>query len=189
MTGETAPPKFLSLEFHARFFPRLLLDRLRRKGREPGGTTFTPDMEMYLVLAVCLVLTFIGLPMAWSRGSLVGWVLAALGVGGVVFLVIQGVASRWGVRPRYDDFLVGVFFFFVALGALVGIPVGMDAHSAGLGILAGAAGLAGGYLAGIFAGLALQRLGWIAVVIDMLAGLGAIILAGGALFLLLGLPA
>jgi len=44
MTGETAPPKFLSLEFHARFFPRLLLDRLRRKGREPGGTTFTPDM-------------------------------------------------------------------------------------------------------------------------------------------------
>jgi hypothetical protein len=34
-----------------------------------------------------------------------------------------------------------------------------------------------------------QRLGWIAVVIDMLAGLGAIILAGGALFLLLGLPA
>jgi len=187
MTDETAPPKFLSLEFHARFFPRLLLDRLRRKGREGGGTTFTPNLEMYLVLAVCLVLAFIGLPMAWSRGSPAGWALTALGVGGVAFLVIQGVASRWGIRPGYDDFLVGVFFFFVALGVLIGIPVGMEAHSAGVGILAAAAGLAGGYLAGIFAGLALQRLGWIAAVIDMLAGLGAIILAGAAMFLLLGL--
>jgi len=189
MTADPVPPKFLSLEFHTRFFPRLLLDRLRRKKMEAQGTTFTSTTEMFITFAVCLILAVIGLPSALNRGSIVGWGLSVLGVGGMIFLTIVSVGSQWGTRPSYDDFLAGIFFFFVFFGVILGIPVGMDAHSAGLGIFTSLAGLIGGYLLGILAGLKLQHLGWIAIIINMLAGLSAIALSGGTLIMLLGLLA
>lgn len=186
MAADTVPPKFLSLEFHTRFFPRLLLDRFRRKRRETRGTTFTPNLEMFLILAASLILAMIGIPMAAARGSILGWVLALLGAAGSSLVVILSVGAQWGSRPCYDDFLAGVFSFFVAAGAASGVVVGLDAHSAGLGLLAGLAGLLGGYLLGILAGLALQYLGWIATILNMAAVFAAICLAGGALLVLLG---
>lgn len=187
MTVDTVPPKFLSLEFHTRFFPRLLLDRLRRRKKEAEGTSFTSSMEMIITLAVCFILIIIGLPSALSGGSIVGWVLCALGVGGLIFLTIASVKDQWGSRPRYDDFLCGFFFFLVSLGLLSGIPVGMEAHSAGLGILASLAGLVAGYLLGILTGLRMQHLGWIATILNLLAGFGAIVAAGTCLILLAAL--
>jgi hypothetical protein len=46
------------------------------------------------------------------------------------------------------------------------------------------AGLVGGYVLGIFAGLRLQHLGWLAVIMNMLAAFAAIILGATALILL-----
>ncbi len=186
MTADTVPPKFLSLDFHARFFPGLLRDRfLPRKNRETPGTTFTSTTEMIVMLAGCLILAAIGIPTAVSRGSIVGWILTALGVGGTILLFILSVAAQWGHRPSYDDFLAGIFFFFVSLGVPVGVAVGLETHSPWLGILAGLAGLLGGYVLGILAGLRLQHLGWIATIVNMLAGLAAIVTAAGALVTLL----
>jgi hypothetical protein len=187
MTVDPVPPKFLSLDFHSRFFPRLLLDRyLRRKKNELQGTTFTSTTEMFVTLAVCLILAIIGIPTALTRGSITGWILSILGVGGTILLLIMSVGAHWGNRPSYDDFLGGIFFFLVSLGVFIGIPVGMDAHSPWLGIFASLAGLFAGYALGIFAGLQLQRLGWFATIISMVAGLAAIVMTGGALFMLLG---
>jgi len=186
MTVDPVPPKVLSLEFHTRFFPQLLLDRyLRRKKKEAQGTTFTSTTEMFITLAVCLILALTGIPAALTKGSIIGWILSVIGVGGAILLLIMSVGAQWGSRPNYDDFLGGIFFFFVSLGALIGIPVGMDTHSPGLGILASLAGLPGGYLLGIIAGLKLQHLGWIATVVNMLAGFAAIVMAGGGLIMLL----
>jgi hypothetical protein len=179
MTADPVPPKFL-------FFPRLTLDRLRRKRRENRGTGFVSTMEMFITLAVCVVLAAIGLPSALTRGSIVGWVLSVLGVGGMILLTIMSIGSQWGSRPSYDDFLAGIFFFFVSLGVILGFPAGKGAHSALIGIVTSLAGLIAGYLLGILAGMKLQHLGWIAAIINMLAGLFAIVIAGGALILLLG---
>ena len=185
MTADPVPPKFLTLEFHTRFFPRLLQDRyLRRKKKETQGTSFTSTTEMFLSAVVCAILAAIGLPSALSRGSIFGWVLSGIGVAGMIALVIQSVAAGCGIKPSYDDFLGGIFFFFVSLGFVAGVAAGLDAHSAWIGIPATVAGLATGYALGILAGLRMQHLGWIAILLNMLAGLGAVIAAGGALVVL-----
>jgi hypothetical protein len=139
---------------------------------------------MMIIFAVCLILAVIGIPMAWTQGSFFGWILSIIGIGGIVALMILSVASQWGNRPTYDDFLTGIFFFFVSLGLFLGIAVGMDRHSFWLGVSASLAGLAGGYVLGIFAGLRLQHLGWMAVIMNMLAVFGAIVLGATALILL-----
>jgi hypothetical protein len=185
MGPDMTPPRFFSREFHTEFFPRLLKDRWRRKKREGQGTTFTSTTEMIISLAVCVILAVIGIPLAWTQGSVFGWILSIVGVGGVVGLVILSVGSSLGDRPTYDDFLVGIFLFFVSLGLFIGIPVGMDRHSFWLGLSASLAGLAGGYALGIVAGLRVQHLGWMAVILNMLAAFAAIILGGTALILLI----
>lgn len=119
-------------------------------------------------------------------GSTFGWILSVLGVGGTILLLIMSIGAQWGNRPSYDDFLGGIFFFLVSLGVFIGLPVGMDAHPPWLGIFASLAGLLGGYVLGIIAGLRLQHFGWFATILGMLAGLAAIVLAGGALIILLG---
>jgi hypothetical protein len=138
-----------------------------------------------IALAVCLILAVIGIPSAWTRGSIVGWILGILGVGGLLAIFVLSVAAQWGSRPTYDDFLSGIFFFFVSLGILAGIPVGIDSHSPWLGVLASLAGLIGGYVLGIFAGMQLQHLGWIAVILGMLGGFAAIVMGGTAFVMLL----
>jgi hypothetical protein len=184
MTADPVPPKFLSVEFHTRFFPQLLWARLRRKKKETQGTTFTSTTEMMITLAICVILAVIGIPSALTRGSLVGWILTVIGIGGIVALLIVSVGAQWGNRPTYDDFLTGIFFFFVSLGILMGIALGMDRHSFWLGALVCPAGLVGGYVLGILAGLWLQYLGWMAVILNMLAALAAIILGGTSLIML-----
>jgi hypothetical protein len=185
MAPDMAPPRFLSLEFHTRFFPRLLRDRLRGKKKEEQGTSFTSTMELTLTLAVCVILAVIGIPSALMRGSIVGLILSIFGVGGLLALFVLSVGAQWGSRATYDDFLTGIFFLFVSLGIFIGIPVGMDSHSPWLGALTSLAGLFGGYVLGIAAGMQLQHLGWISVILNMLAGLAAIVMGGTVLVMLL----
>jgi hypothetical protein len=185
MATDIVPPRFLSLEFHTRFFPRLLRDRLRRKKKEEQGPSFTSTTELIVTLVVCLILAVIGIPSALIRGSIVGLILSIIGVGGLLAILILSVGAQWGNRPTYDDFLAGIFFFFVSLGIFIGIPVGIDNHSPWLGVLTSLVGLLGGYVLGIFAGMQLQHLGWIAVILSMLAGFAAIMMGGTALVMLL----
>jgi hypothetical protein len=187
-SGSDPAPQFLSFDFHLSFFPRLLVRRLRRKGKD-GGVTFTSTLEATVLLAVCVVLALIGLPSALAGGSIPGWVPSVLGVGGTTVLFVWSVASAWGSPPEYDRFGAGVFFFFVALGVFFGVPVGLSYHSFHLGTLASLGGLVCGYLLGIFSGRQVQRLGWISVIVDMLAGLAAIGLAGTALVMFFALAA
>jgi hypothetical protein len=164
-------PRFLSLEFHTRFFPRALLNRLRPRGRTGSGFyTF----DHYLTLAVCLILVMIGAPKALNQRSTVGWILFGIGLIGLVALFIHSMASQRGERPSYDSFLIGFFFLFITLGLIAGIYIGTHQQSIVLGLLAGAAGLLAGYLLGIFAGLQFQRLGWLAALLNILAGLAII---------------
>ncbi|OPY13691.1 MAG: hypothetical protein A4E69_01516 [Syntrophus sp. PtaB.Bin138] len=176
-------PKFLSVEYHTQFFPRAVRNRRHLKAGESQGTTFTSTMELFIIFAVCLILAIIGIPSA-VQGSVPGWILSIIGVVGIVGLVILSVSSQWGERPTYDDFLKGVFFFFVSLGIFIGIPVGMESHSFWLGASASLAGLVAGYALGIFAGLQLQRLGWFAIILNMIAAFAAIVLAGTTLLML-----
>ncbi len=187
MAADSITPKFLSLEFHTGFFPRLLRDRLYRKRKESEGTTFSSITEMMIALVVCLILAVIGIPSAVTRGSILGCILSVLGVGGIVALLMLSVGSQWSTRPTYDSFLVGVFFFFASLGILIGIPVGMSHHSFMLGACASLVGLVAGYVIGIFAGLWTQRLGWMAIVVNALAGFAALILGIAAIVLLFAL--
>jgi hypothetical protein len=144
-------------------------------------------MEMMIASALCLTLAVVGIPLALNQGSIIGWILSIIGVGGVVFLLISSVAAQWGNRPTYDDFLTGIYFLFVSVGIFIGIPVSMDKHSPWLGVLTSFAGLLVGYVLGIFAGLQLQYLGWIAVLINMLAGFAAIVTAAAFLIMLVAL--
>jgi hypothetical protein len=185
MGPDITPPRFLSLEFHTRFFPQLLRDRLRLKRREEQGTSFVSTMEMMVTVAVCLILAAVGIPLALNRGSAIGWILGVLGVGGMSALLISSVASHWGDRPTYHDFLTGIFLFFVSVGVFIGIPVGMGKRSPWLGVLTSLAGLLAGYGLGIFAGLRLQHLGWIAGLINMMAGFAAVVTGGAFLIMLL----
>lgn len=142
-------------------------------------------MEITIAFAICLILVVVGMPLALTRGSIIGWILSIIGGGGVLVLLISSVAAYWGNRPTYHHFLTGIFFLFVSVGIFIGIPFGMDKHSPWLGALTSLAGLFAGYVLGIFAGLRLQHLGWIAVLINMLAGFAAIVTGGAFLIMLL----
>jgi hypothetical protein len=186
MTDNPSPPSILSGEFHAKFFPQLLSSRLRLKKRNDEGTSFSHNMDFTIMFAVCLVLAAIGLPSALARGSLVGWILSIMGILGILAFFTFSVLSQLDTRPTYDRFLVGIFFFFVFLGITAGIFVGTLNHSLFLGILCSAVGLLIGYVVGIFAGLWFQYLGWLAALVNMLAGLGIIGMITVDLVLLFG---
>jgi hypothetical protein len=159
-------PKFLSLEFHTRYFPGLLWKHLRPRERE--GMGFTSTLEHHIIFAVCIILLALGIPIAVSSGSVISWIVGGIGAAGTVALLVNSIASRKD-SPSYDNFLIGVFFFFVALGLTAGIFAGSLNHSLMIGLLVGAAGLIAGYLLGILAGLWLQYLGWLASTVNALA--------------------
>jgi hypothetical protein len=184
MEDRPVHPRFLSLEFHLRFFPRFLRSHLKSKKMGTGGVAFTSTLEMIVALAVCLILAVIGIPLAVNQGSILGWVLTFIGAGGIVALFIQSVASQWGDRPTYDDFLAGIYLLAVALGIISGIPVGMDHHAPVAGLFTSIGGFIAGHALGIGAGLQMQRLGWIAVIANMLAGFGAICVGAGTVIML-----
>jgi len=177
-------PKFLSLEFHTRYFPGILVSRMRPGGRT--GTGFPSTMEHHIVLAVCIILLAFGIPSAVSSGSIIGWVTGGIGAAGTIALVINSVFSRTKEPPSYEGFLAGVFLFFVFLGITGGVFVGTLEHSLSLGLLAGSAGLVTGYLLGILAGLWLQYLGWLSAAVKGLAGLAAVGMLSVDLMLLSG---
>jgi hypothetical protein len=164
-------PRFLSLEFHTRFFPALLWDRLRP--RERAGTSFTSIIELQILFVICFILLVTGIPAAIGSNSVIGWIAGGLGAAGALALFIHSIVSRKD-PPKYDYFLIGVFFFFVFLGLTAGIFAGSLNYSLMIGLIVGTVGLIAGYFLGIMAGLWFQYLGWLASAINGLAILAII---------------
>jgi hypothetical protein len=184
MTDDVKPPKFLSWEFHARFFPRLLASRMRPKKRQ--GTGFIPSgiIEGMILLAVCGILLASGLPSVLKQGSVAGWIMSILGAGGILAIFIASAYMQRGIKPSYDHFLLGIFFFFVTLGTLGGIIAGIYLHSPWIEVMTGAVGFCIGYLIGLLAGQWFQYLGLVSGVIDTMAYFGAVVAAGTAVVML-----
>ncbi len=183
------PPKFLSLSFHAKFFPALLWQRLHPKRKEDEyQSPFTNHlpMEFIIAIAICGVLAAIGMPSALSEGSIIGWLIGGIGISGILALLILSVKSGLEEPPSYNDFLMGIFFFFVFLGISAGIFNGSLKHSQSSMVLGSLSGLFAGYVIGIFAGLYMQYLGWIAVLLNSIAGVSIIGMAIVDLVLLFG---
>jgi hypothetical protein len=165
-----APPKLMSVAFHTRFFPSLLWSRIRPK-QQQTRSGFNSSFELYLVLAGCAVLVALGVPAAMSHGSIAGWMASGLGAAGILAVLANSISSRSGEPLSWDGFLVGIFFFFVFLGLTVGIFVNTLEHfHLFLSLATCTAGLVAGYLVGIIAGLWLQYVGWLATVLNQVAG-------------------
>lgn len=169
---DAPPPKFLSLEFHTRFFPALLFGRLCPSAVE--HTSFTSTNGLYVLFVVCLILLIIGVPGAVTNNSIAGWVMVGLGALGLAAMFVNSVFSRMGEPVSYGGFLRCVFLFFVVLGVSAGVFTGALGHSLAIGLPAGALGFAAGYLLGILAGFWLQYLGWMAALLNFLAGLAVL---------------
>jgi hypothetical protein len=162
------PPKLLSIEFHTRIFPSFLWNRLRPKQRTAAG--FSSSFELYITLAVCIILAAIGAPSALAQGSIAGWIVGGIGLAGLLAMIINSIASFWGKTPSYDDFLVGCFFFFVTAGPTAGIFISTLEHYPFFqGLLISAAGLVAGYALGVMAGFGLQYIGWLAAILNALS--------------------
>lgn len=184
MTNEVKSPKFLSWEFHFRFFPRLLASRMRPKKRQGTGFVHSGIMEGMILLAVCGILLASGLPSVLNGGAIAGWIMSILGAGGILAIFIASAYAQRGVKPSYDHFFFGIFFFFVTLGTLGGIIAGIYLHLPWIEVMTGAAGFCSGYLIGLLAGQWLQYLGVISGVLDALAYFGAVVAAGTAVVML-----
>jgi len=170
MVDTEKPPEFFSLEFHLRFFPKLLWNLLsppKEEYRSPFANHI--PVEHVIAPALCMIAIAIGFPVLQGSGAWWGWLLLVPGVAGLIFLIAASIRSVWGERPTYGDFRPAVFFFFVVPGPTVGLLAGTIEKSTGLTIGGIAGGLAAGYLLGILAGLWVQALGWMGRFLDVIA--------------------
>jgi hypothetical protein len=169
------PPSFFSLSFHTHFFPSLLWRRLRPKGEgyQSPFANHVP-MEFMILIFISIATGVAGLTAGLGRGSIIGWGVGILGLVVFVLFLVNSIRSQMGVRPSFDSFRFGIFFFFVVLGITVGIFEGTLLHSRSLAGWGGLAGFVAGYGAGIFAGLGIQYLGWIGGLFSHLAVAGTV---------------
>jgi hypothetical protein len=156
-----------------KFFPGLIRSRLLPK-KKAEGTHFVSTFELFILLAFFLFLVARGMPLALDHGSVIGWMVGAIGIIGTIALVIFSIIAQLGTKPSYDNFLFGVFFFFVFLGLTVGIFIGKTEFSSYWWLLFGAIGLFTGYFLGILAGFWSQCLGWIVAIVDLICGCAVI---------------
>ena len=176
-----APPRFLSSAYHLRFLPRVIAWRLRRRRVQPQGFQHV-QMEVPLVLFVCVLLVVFGLPSALQGGSIGGWISTVLGAGGPVALITWSAVEEWrwrrqqGHRYGYAEFMPSVFFFCILGGASAGLIAGALTDAPIMGYVWAGAGLILGYLAGPFAARWVHALGFMKIWFIYLAVLGLILL-------------
>lgn len=161
-------PSILSVEFHLRFFPGLLKRRFRKEENASSFSSGHLPLEYIVLYFVFVLMAMLGLG-AGIKGSIIGWVAGAVGTAGVIFLVVQSIMSVSDVKPSFEAFRFGVFFFLLTLGLSAGLWWGALVDSRLIGIIAGLAGLFIGYWAGLAVGLLIQRLGWISGLVDALS--------------------
>ncbi|MDP2863068.1 MAG: hypothetical protein Q8N95_09780 [Desulfobacterales bacterium] len=111
-----------------------------------------------------------GFSAAIGTGSIIGWVCGTVGLGGFCCLLTVSIRSALGMRPSFDYFRTIVFLFLVFLGLTIGLEMGnVYRLPYGLKLIVGLLGLILGYVAGIFGGLWVQYLGWMASLLDIFA--------------------
>jgi hypothetical protein len=163
-------PNLLSIEFHTSFFPGFLWNRLSSKERRGSG--FNSSFELYISLIMCVVLVTVGIPPAVYSRSIAGWISSGIGAAGILAMIIHSISSSLGKFPSINDFLAGFFFFFATAGLTAGIFISTLEHYPFFqSLLISAGGLIAGYALGILAGFGLQYIGWLAALLDPLAGL------------------
>lgn len=171
MNETNKPPPLFSLEFHTSFFPALLWRLLHPKKRK-YESTFDGHirLELPVMAIVSIILGVYGFSAAIGSGSIIGWVCGTAGLGGFCYLLTVSIRSARGMRPSFDYFRTIVFLFLVFLGLTLGLEMGNVYHLPyGLKLISGLAGLILGYTAGIFGGLWVQYLGWMASLLDLIA--------------------
>lgn len=163
-----APP-FFSSDFHLRFLPSVIRQRLRPAPPRSGFVS-SAVLEFSLLTVVCGVMLAIGVPaMVSAQPTILGGVLTLLGGGGLLAMLVISLRSAWGEPLRYERFEPAVFLFVIVLGATVGIWTGFFlyddrgslfhySHATERWLLA-LAGTALGYFAGIAVALWVQKLG------------------------------
>lgn len=171
MNETSKQPLFFSLEFHTSFFPAMLWRLLHPKKRKYESTFASHiRLELPVMAIVSIILGVYGFSAAIGSGSIIGWVCGIAGLGGFCYLLIASIRSVRGIRPSFDYFRTIVFLFFVFLGLTIGLETGYVYRLPyGLKLISGLAGLIFGYIAGIFGGLWVQRLGWMASLLEVIA--------------------
>lgn len=180
-----APPPFFSAAYHFRFLPRVIAYRVgqyRRRERSQGFGAHV-QLEIPLVIFVCLILVALGLPPALQHGSIGGWVSAVIGAGALVALLGWSISGEWrwrreeGHRYGYAEFMPSVFFFCVLAGGSAGlIGGGVITDDPRMGYLWAVTGLVAGYCAGPYAARWVHALGVVKTWFIYLAVLGLILL-------------
>jgi hypothetical protein len=137
-------------------------------------------MEFTILTVLSAGAALFGFMAAMGKNSIWGCIFGIAGLGVFMALLVFSIRSQAGTRPSYESFSLAFFFLFPTLGIAIGIFMGALEHSRSLGLICSLAGLLAGYVPGIFAGLWIQRLGWIAKFLEMLAGvvmIGVVVLA------------
>ena len=171
-THHVPSPSLSSLEFHTKFFPRLLWSRLSPQKNEPQGTSFSHNMGPTVMAVACMALLALGTPMGLIQKSILGWILAIAGLIGIAYIIFNSIAAQRGLKPTYEKFHIWIFFFFVFLGFSAGLFITSVNHQPHLIVFtAGLLGILPGYIVGILAGLWSQSLGWVSGLLNGLSGL------------------
>ena len=171
MEEKSTTPPFFSVDFHVKFFPALLLRLLHSQNRKYESTFAGHiSLELPVMTVVSLALGIYGFATVIGSGTILGWVCGIAGLGGFSYLLTSSIRSTLGMHPSFDYFRTIIFLFFVFLGFTIGLEMGFVYHSAsGIKFIVSLTGLILGYVTGIFAGLWVQKLGWMASLLDIIA--------------------
>jgi hypothetical protein len=164
-------PPFFSIDFHVKFFPALLWRLLHPRNRKYESTFAGHiSLELPVITVVSLALGIYGVTAVIDSGTILGWVCGIAGLGGFSYLLTSSIRSTLGMDPSFDYFHTIIFLFFVFLGLTIGLEMGIVYRlTSDLKFIAGLTGFILGYVTGIFAGLWVQKLGWIASLLDIIA--------------------
>lgn len=164
------PPSFFSVEFHTRFFPALI--RARMNPKNENQTVFVPHNYLQAGIALLLFTTLLIIGLAsLTTMPLIGYGGSIIGGIGIITVFGYSIYIYRGIKPSYDTFLFGVFAVCVAFGITTGIFItAIGWHTPVLWRIAGGiAGLIAGYCAGIWGGLYMQKLGFVAFMLEGVA--------------------
>lgn len=189
-------PGFFSFAFHSSYFPAIF----RRNLAALWSIWFPPKnaspfhghvpIEYIILPMLCLAAAGGGLGSFFMEHSLGGGIIGGLGALGLGALLIHSVWERWsfGNPVSYDDFEPMTFLLFLLLGLHAGVLFALDPLKwPPLGAaLGGVAGLLAGYALGIFVGLWIQVLGWIAISIRLFFAFALFVICLADLFMGIG---
>lgn len=161
-------PKFWSLAFHCRYFPRLLARRLRPT---PAPNIPLPisssEARLGLVLAACGAMAIAAIR-AEDHYPWLADGLLLMAASGLLYVLLSSLKAAQGLRPCWQGFLLGLFTTMLFLGLSAGAILGIQENGWHKWLHL-AAGVFAGYWLGLLAGFQGQRLGFFARAMEKLS--------------------